>query len=859
MSNRNACSIDLISGLKKVNNILNKEFKGDASKQVLLQHVKDELANVTKQVEADAVQKYRDGIDDESLGELKQFQKRQILDIFNTYRVADENNTLLDSILKGVADKSGTRGAITTFFQRTDTLLSSSDTWFDNMVENVMKTLDTGGVRFNAKTGFRAVDMLQDTLAGGTKLHKFLQKMGQEDPQKAIFMALREGSSKIPELDTLARAYKTIDDFNMSKIKSDAPYMGDVKNHVVPLRINRDKISFKGYAEFEKFMLDSVDTSRLKKKYKTTEDLQQAIRMTYDKIDSDTSFAPNNKFRSTTNPFSSRKFHFKSAELEWEFNKQFGEGTENILASSLQHKRRLLRSTVLHEIHGPNVSFNLQALSRHIESKGLLSEGEIKAQITKHSNALESKMGIGEETGRVYSDIITGLQNIVTYGLTGSSMLRDLAFDKTIYTGMVSALYKDNSHLLEITKQTWGLLKTAVTKGEIERAGKILENQGIMTQMSNAQLYSSQMGNANKLNKIVANTKSEAIAKRFKDVTGKGKEFVSWITLANRVQKAGRVSQAFNAGNIMMESLGRKLNDATTAVQRQFQQAGIGELEFEALKKVKKLEYKGSDRMLDIHEFKNLDQKTIDSFKRNLESNDDAIRRLRYSYQLMTNELINALSTVPSKRGAMIPDQIPGHPHINDLLKFSFRFSNIAFSQWFNIQRALRSASGLNPGKAGNRGMSYVEILKNNPQAFAKVLTGTITGGLFVLWLQDLKNNKTPRSISPETVLDALTASGAGGLASFVASNMKYGDDVIGTPLNAIIKPALSTGKALVSGKGDVALRHTGRAAKVLLPTANMWLTSAAWDAGWRNVTGDKETSAQKRRMKERNQKHLID
>ena len=870
MSSRDSCNLNLVTGLKKVNSILNAEFKGDASKQVLLNHVKEELANIAKKVEVDAVKKYRDGIDDDVLSELKQFQRRQVMDVFNTYRIATEGNSLFDSISKGVTDKSGMNGSIETVFQRTDSLLGSAETWFDNMVEDVFKTLDTGGVRWNARTGFQAIDMLQDTLAGGSKMHNFLKKMGAEEPQKSIFMTLREGTSKIPELDTLSGAYKSIDDFNMSKIKSDAPYMGDVKNHVLPLKHNMDKIAaskttlpdgtvLRGYAAYEKFMLDSVETSHLKNKYKTKEDLQQAIEMSYKKREANTSFAPSSRFKSTTNPFSSRKFHMKTAELEWEFHEKFGEGTENVLASALEHKRNLLRSTVMHELHGPNVNFNLYALSKHIESKQILSASEVNYQMVKHVNSLESRMGVGSEIHRAYSDLVEGAQHTITSGLTGTSMGRDLVFDKTLYTGAVSSLYKGNSQFLETTKVTWDLLKTVAPTGEITRLGRIWERQGVMTKMGSGQLYSSQLMDAPGVKSIKTDTKGQTIARRFKNFAEGGRDFVSWVTLANRVQRAGRVSQAGNASSIILESLSNDFSKATPAVRIQFEQAGIGELEFNALKKVKRLKDKGLDLTLDVHEFKNLDQKTIDSFKRNLETNEDAVRRLRYSYQFMNNEIVNMLSTVPSRRGMAAPSRISGFRQIDDLLKFSFRFSNIAVSQWVNQQRVLRAASGLNPNKAGGFNGSYAEIAKKNPKALLGVVTAAIAGGINILWIQDLTNGRTPRDITPETVGEAITASGMGGWVSWLWGNYKYGDDVIGTPLNAIIKPAGQAIEAAVEGKGDVALRHTGRAAKVLIPTANMWFTKAAWDAGWRKATGGKITSAQKRQMRERNQKPLID
>ena len=800
MSNRDTCNINLAANLKKVNSIFEAEFKGDASKKVLLNHVKAELFNIANKVEADAVKKYRDGIDDATLAELSQGQRRQILDVFNSYRIATEGNSLFDSISKGVTDSSGMKGSIDTMFQRTDSLLGSAETWFDNMVADAMKALDTGGVRFNARTGFAAIDMLQDTLAGGRKMHNFLKKNGHEDPQKSIFLALREGTSKVPELDTLSRAYNSIDDINMAKIKTDAPYMGDIKRHVLPLKHNMDKIAasnlklpdgteLKGYEAYEYFMLQAVDTSHLKKKYKTKEDLQTAIKMSYDKMDTNESFMPSSRFKSTTNPFSSRKFHFKTTELEWAFHKTFGQGDDNVLSSALSHKRNLLRSTVLHELHGPNVNFNLYALSKHIESKQILSASEVKAHIIKNTHALESRMGIGSPATRTYSDSIEGLQHTITSGLTGSSAGRDIAFDKTLYTGVVSSLYKKNNQFMETLKVTWDLLKTAVQSGEIERFGRILERQGIMTQMSSGQLYSSQLMDAPGVKSITTDTKGQAIARRFKNFAKGGRDVVSWLTLANRIQRAGRVSQSGNAGSIILEGLSNDFKKATPALQIQFEQAGLGELEFNALKKIKRFKHNGKDVLLDIHAFKDLDQKTIDSFKRNLETNEDAIRRLRYSYQFMSNEVINMLSTVPSRRGAAVPSRMEGHQKVNDLLNFSFRFSNIAISQWVNQQRVLRAASGLNPNSAGGLNMSYVEIARRNPMALTGAATAAVIGGLNILWLQDLTNGNTPRDIDAKAVRDAVLASGMSGWVSWMAGNFKFGDDVIGTPLNAIIKP----------------------------------------------------------------------
>ena len=86
----------------------------------------------------------------------------------------------------------------------------------------------------------------------------YLKDTGVANPEKEIFMALKQGTSKVPVLDVFARAYKFIDESATGRAHKNAPYFNTLKDYVLPLKNDQKKLMAAGYNEYKAFMLSLI-------------------------------------------------------------------------------------------------------------------------------------------------------------------------------------------------------------------------------------------------------------------------------------------------------------------------------------------------------------------------------------------------------------------------------------------------------------------------------------------------------------------------------------------------------------------------------------------------------------------------
>ena len=656
----------------------------------------------------------------------------------------------------------------------------------------------------------------------------------------------------------IARAVKTIDSLNTARVKKFAPYFNILEHHVLPIRLDPGKLNATNKDAFNQFLLEKLDRRKADGTELTDAQVLKKADAIYSKIYDNLSFKPNGSYRSTTRLFGHRKLHFKNSEAEYDFLHQFGRSPRNILQEVMKHKRQLSMSTALYNILGPNVGFNLKVLERHAQTKfGKIADSDnITKTILAEAQDLEVTMGHSAPVDTVTGHVFRAIKNLISYGLTGSATVRDLVNDKTVYTGLMRSFYTGENQLQHTTGAMWDVTKASVKNGRTQELADLLHTQGIMIRFEQALLYQGYIDDA--LGEgLQASGKGVKFAKAAEKFTARGRQIVSRYSGADRVNTAGRASQAVVAGDIIMTNLKQPWGKLNNNVKSLITQTGLGQKEWEVLAKVDTIKFEGKDLMPDSRKVLELSDSAVEKLRRPLETAREAKIRLHYGYQQIQTELINHLATITSKRGQI---RIKTQNDIaNGLINTALSFTGIANSQWYNLHRAVRARAGLDPNAAGGINLSYLQLMSSHPTAFAKVLGTQVAGGMLILWAQDLMLGKTPRDMTPANLALAVVAAGAGGMIAFAWQMLQYSRGNIGTPLEAFIAPVAQSVEAVKKGNVEGVKRNLSKVGKHWIPGANMWWTKYAYKKAMQEAFNIHPTSAEKRLDREIGRKDLTD
>ena len=859
-----ACKVDLFKDLDKViklsqNKIFESTKTGDVEGNKVLKHYinnafKDLKTQIKERIIPDA-----DNFKEMTTDKLKGHVKRQILDILNQYKSARQMTKDFDLISKMSKDIDGVKGSITTLFQTHDIKANAQTTWFFDMLDNVWNNIDSTGKRFNAKNASKARQLFEASLYDrGANLKEFIKAKGVANADKELYLALKSGHHpEIPELDLIANIYKQIDDNVAAKVKEEAPYFNILKDHVMPLKLDYDKIRVTSVDEWSDFLLQHLDPRKADGSIMTEKGIRKKAAMIKDLIDSDTNFTPDSIYRATKSVFGFRKLHFKDVESEWQFIERFGRNNQGILESAMSHKQHLLKSLVYYKTHGPNVQFSLYNLNKHIADKYKnLDTNKITKAIDDESVVMKHKMGASSLSDELTHNIKQSLQDLVSYGLTGSSTLRNISFDQTINTGLNSHLLTGNNQLQETASAFSDLIKYSIKGDNAQEIVKLMERQGIMIQIEHAMLYrgflDDSLSNTYSKNKDLKLDLSRKAAK----FTSTWRKKVSKWSLADRTTKASRASQAANAGGVILDAL-ENPRGITKATKNLIEQVALTDAEFAAFKYVDKIQYEGKGIALDTDTFNKIPDNVLDKLKNPLETKADVINRLKYGYQNLHMEMLNHLTAVTSRRGATIAKT--GNPVIDTAIQTTLRFSNIGLSQWYNTIRLTRASTGNDPNITGPIGALRIKEAQSSIPAFARLAATQAVGGYMILWSNDLFNGKTPREISIKNTLYAIAASGAGGWLSWIYMQSHYNHGNIGTPLKSYIQPPKAAIEAAFKDdpNWETVRRNLGKTGQVWIPGLNMFYTKAAVKRGLEELGQYDPSPAEKRYDKDLGRKNI--
>ena len=859
-TNTKACRASFGAELNKIHNNITKslgektaiaQFKGD--KRAIKEYVEGFSKQLKEDIKKLTTENYRDKFDAEYVSALKGRVKRQVIDVLNTYKIANDNVELIDSIMKRTTTASGAKAAIKTWTQSQHTKIKAGDRWYEEVVETSFETLEKAGVRVNPKAAKKARKYFYNAMSGGNSLRNYLTRKGIKDADRAIYLALRDGGFEGDAvLDNIARAHKHIDAQVIKKAQADAPYLGKIENHVLPFRLDRNKLAIEGVDKFIEDMVASVSRKDMAKYIGKTDytdkDVVKALTSWFDAAVEDGSFAASSKYASTKRIFGHRAIHFDDFENEFGIMMKYGDTRNGIIPGAFQHKRALLRKITMYNNIGPDVGFTLHTLNKHLGTKKIkgLDQDDITRTLVSESEHLETMAGLKSHLGETANHVLRSIDNIMSAALTQVSNVRNLVFDNTLYSALGSAVYKDGSVVVEAAKTMWGMASYAVRKGQTKEYIHLIESQGLAARMSFQQYAQGIIENAAG-DGWNAGSKAARMAHR---VSLKAANFTSVAGGGDLTVRVSRMYQAMNTTGILKKAQAVSYDKLNNALKGTLEQTGIGKAEWELFQQLSTIQRRGKDIVFDFDSLSKLPDEAFAKMLRPLESTKGAKLRLKAIFQDMQSTMMDEMSATVSHRGRLIPSGST-NPLVMGVLKSAFKFSNIALSQYMNMNRAMMKASGLDPNGVNPYTLFNLALAKRDPALYGKYMATIASGGALILWAGDQSKGLTPRTMSPDDWVEALTVAGFGGVTNIALNSFVFSGDVVSTPISAFGKPIIS----LLTAETEEGRKRAAMRLAKLVPGMNLWYTRAAINKAMAKGMGIAEYSRWDRRMmEERNQ-----
>ena len=150
-----------------------------------------------------------------------------------------------------------------------------------------------------------------------------------------------------------------------------------------------------------------------------------------------------------------------------------------------------------------------------------------------------------------------------------------------------------------------------------------------------------------------------------------------------------------------------------------------------------------------------------------------------------------------------------------------------------------------------------------NPIAFGKLIGAMTTSGLATMWAYDIKNGKTPREMSKQTVMEALNFSGATGALGIIYMSLQYNQALMSSPLNSLGMSLVDFAEVLSTankpGGSDRVKRNFKRLVIRMGGYTNLWYSKAAVDKLISEGLNIRTTPFEHRRLRERGQSRWLD
>ena len=871
---KNDCRAALRVELQKIKEDFKKERLGKTDKRIVngdgIDDALDTIADIMTRIDKNVA------LNTEEIATFKHGSMREIARLADSYKKTGEVLDFWDGLAKGfkITDKN-IRKKLATVFQSLETAIDRAGDRWTGAMHTVIDEMATQGARNNPKVTKRAQTLLRNTLGGGDKLSKYVKEAyPNNDPWEVIHVALKKGSSKLPELDLIARTFKALDETHVSLLKKYVPDFRRLGNHVIPYRTISYRVHGDGQDNFMEFMRDAIDWGDNYGSLADNKLFKDAIlKELFDQLSKN---ADPGKAASSINVnslFMRRTLKFKTDELEAKFLSRYGDTDVNPFKSAMDYRHSAFRKGASFDLLGNDTGRIVQNLNQHIVNTTDIDPAKVESLTKMLGKQVIEKADPNPNSVDAVVSTISGLKSLASGGLTGYSVPRNMGWDLTWNPALQTGITHRKGVAFGFAKQLWATLTRAGIPGDFETTSRILQSTGIATKISNQKLnqgVKATLGLSDTT--LQAKTFWQKAGKLVQKLGGAQADLVSKGSFADITYQSAKMYYTITQGNLLKDLIHKGINHATPEMKVHIRQSGFSDNEWGALKKLESAKADTGEDLGVLHpdSFTRLSEAEASALIRGGESTNDVRRRLRHQYDRLINSLIDEGIATTSKRGEVFHNVNPNTVQ-GALLNSITQFLNINLSQWYNLMRSANRASGFDPDSvghswfgfgdlAGNGGMNLIAGAMHNPKAYARMLTVIGTGAFTLKTLYDVIGGKTPSDpIEPEFWADGLRQVGFGGLPAAVWSNAKYNGDLVGTPTGAFIEGGRRIASAVTKEDPTKAKKEAIKLGSRIVPLMDTWYTRAAREAFVRKNLGLHPSTYEYQDMLDKGQDFIID
>lgn len=734
----------------------------------------------------------------------------------------------------------------------------------------VQNEFDSLRLNLNAGMDGNSVAMAKhyflDYIGGGKKLQLKLEETGQnidEVMMKAIATGTGDDSAGKGVLNVIGTVMKNVDARFVKEMSEASPLFKALDVHLGKLSPNADIMAanFKTADEFAKFALQRMDINSIVKK-NSPGDRKQAERAV-NKLKAyygwilDTAESAQRDIKGVLAPRSAmneRRFSFLDHNAELEYVKATQDfSNRGALGTKIDHWQRLMETGRLMSVVGNSASGYMDSISELAkifrEKLGYTGERGIKAQtwmdriLTPEKQRYATSAIRGTSGYTELDRAVNATTSFTSTVLTSfGSPIRNVTIDHTAVPAFIKRSLTERWLPLELLHSYADYFGTLFNFGGKYTARKaMLEEQKLffVTTFSAMSDYSKNINRVTRFDDSSLGGKLEKISTGLRDQ-------MNLYSGNNATYNAGRAVSLVDSGHIILNASRRvaKGEMPNNITMSYLEEIGLSLADLKALGRTEARALDGTDAMVNLNKI----------------GDRDLYHRALNAHRLLAEKITAQHShiNIVGKTG-------DSPPAVDAMRRFALQFTNIEIAAWGNIRTAMNRITGGDPNAAGFHAMGLGGLMqwaKGDIMSLAS-LAGTMGGaGLMYLWTKDMLENRTIREVNAETIGDALSVAGFGGVAGRIIDSQLSGFSGFSIPVEGVAKSVkdVAVKAPLQAASGDMkkASHSAYRGTTRLLPWANLPYTRGLIDAFLRKELGIRITPQEKRLFKQRGQKRII-
>ena len=812
--------------------------------------------------------------------------QRQLFNMIDRVRTVRNTVKTIDAVASSSKTKNAVPGILRQMLALLEAPMTALKTRINSINQRIWAETLEGGTSKNADDVEQAKIEYLDALAGGRKLHDRIKNKGYSNPDFIIWQAVKAGHFKgDPVLNIIAANLKKLQNEKDVILKSEYPNY-EIPSHPFNYRIDKAKAYNK--ERFTTFLSQGLDApaflgmskqefeglghAGVKRFYKEIEALWQ------DTVDSGIDPINFGSRKAGRNPFNNSNLIFKDDNWEFGFVKEFGDIREGIVGSQVSFYKFQAVKAAERSVMSDKPGLQFSAMKDYIIEKfGMTAEEanlELEGLVEYWRGTFHPHNTIDETFALIGLAVQQGINSV----LLGAVNIRNILWDNTFHHAFVKYVHTGKSKILTTVEKMarlsaanavgWGKGIASVVRGKfpsgdarkLTRKDELLadaaENAGLVIRVSQADMVMGVLRRSADTDPLLSrsgkDTKAREVARAAARFFSGLADLSSIITGAEATNKVARIDGAIASTSIMNrffnENSWESLSKQDRALMMRF---GFTKELYDVLKGVKRNE----NGYIDHETFKNIDVSSlVDEFT----TPAQARSHVKNMYLATLSQVLDEYAPLPGVKGELNLYSPKGLGGL--ILKLVFKYSNIALSSVSAFMKNAYAFAGLDPNKIANTKNILApiawatELTLANPKFAGEVMLYLASGGAFVIWAGQMKNNEPLEAITPEFLGKALLKSPAFGMVSEILQGWYWGEGLIGDVTKPVVQTGLNLGRAGLSiydGKETKAMQNLLRA-KQTFPITNMWWLNVGIDKAVRNGWDIPYTRYQKTRFKKR-------